>query len=199
MDPLDLAGAEGTAAGPGADVRRVVVVGMGNVLTGDDALGPTVVRVLEAGWCLPPEVETVDAGTPGADLAGVLAEADAAIVVDTVAASGRPGDVVRYDRETLLARPLQPRTNPHAPGLAETLWSLAIVDEEPVRVVLLGVVPEAVEVGRPLSPAVDAAVPRVVDAVVGELRVLGLEPRPRPEPREPELWWRLSPALAGRA
>lgn len=46
----------------------VAVLGLGNVLMGDDGFGPTVIRELEAAWTPHPEVELLDLGTPGLDL-----------------------------------------------------------------------------------------------------------------------------------
>ena len=40
------------------------VIGLGNVLMSDDGFGPFVVRVLEAAFEWPPNVEVIDAGTP---------------------------------------------------------------------------------------------------------------------------------------
>lgn len=182
---------EGPRPGP------VLVVGLGNVLTGDDAVGPTVIRVLEAGYHFPPEVDLVDAGTPGMDLASLLADADAAIVVDSIVGDEDAGTVKLYDRDVLVSRPLQPRTNPHAPGLVETLLSLELQELGPRRVLLAGVVPERVEVGVGLSPALEAAVPRLISAVLDQLNVWGVAPAPRSSPAEPDLWWTRSPALAG--
>lgn len=181
----------------GSPPARIIVLGLGNVLTGDDAVGPTVVRTLAAGWTVPGTVELVDAGTPGMDLASLLAEVDAAIVVDSVLGDAAPGTVRLYDRETLVGRPLQPRTSPHAPGLAETLLALEFQDLGPSRVLLVGVIPDRVEIGVGLSPAVEAAVPRLVQAVAEGLAGWGVDARPRPRPREPDLWWLRSPALSG--
>lgn len=175
---------------------RTVVVGLGNVLTGDDALGPTAVALFQAAWHTHPDVEVVDAGTPGMDLAALLADAGAVVVVDTVQGADPPGTVKRYSRAALLGRPLQPRTNPHAPGLAETLLSLELLGLGPGPVTLIGVVPRAVEVGRGLSPQVERALPTVLEAVADELERLGHELHRRPEPLPPDLWWRRSPALA---
>jgi len=175
---------------------RIAVVGMGNVLTGDDALGPTVVRWLDALFEMPPGVEVVDAGTPGMDLAGLLADVDAAIVVDAFSSDREPGSLETFDRETLLSRPLQPRTNPHAPGLAETLLSLEFAGLGPGPVLLVGVVPRQVDVGEPLSAPVAAAIPRVLDTVCAALTRWGAPPAPRTHPSAPDLWWQRSPALA---
>ena len=46
----------------------VRVLGLGNVLMGDDALGPWVVHHLVSTYDFPPEVAVVDVGTPGLDL-----------------------------------------------------------------------------------------------------------------------------------
>lgn len=170
--------------------RRVAVVGIGNVLTGDDALGPTVVRTLEAAWELPPGVEVLDAGTPGMDLVALVGDAADLIVVDTVLSDGGPGTLRLYDRQMLVGRPLTPRVNPHAPGLAETLLTLELSGGGPERVRLVGVVPGATEVGVGLSPAVAAAVPRAVRAVVDTLLEWGTSPTSRRVGVEPDLWWR---------
>ena len=53
-------------------MARVAVIGIGNVLMGDDAAGPTAVKLLEAGWEFSPEVEVIEGGTPGLDIASLV-------------------------------------------------------------------------------------------------------------------------------
>ncbi|HNX50942.1 MAG TPA: hydrogenase maturation protease, partial [Thermoanaerobaculaceae bacterium] len=79
----------------------IAVVGLGNVLMGDDALGPTVIRILEAGFDFAPAVTVLDLGTPGLDLTPYLSGRDSVIIVDTVNATGQPGEVRTYQREEL--------------------------------------------------------------------------------------------------
>lgn len=177
---------------------RVTVVGLGNVLTGDDAVGPTVIRTLDARWTVPEGVELVDAGTPGMDLASMLADTDAAIIVDSILGDAEPGTIRCYDRRMLVDRPLQPRTNPHAPGLAETLLSLELQGLGPSRVLLVGVIPDRVEIGVGLSESLRSVVDELVQTVVDALGALGRPPRPRHPAGEPDLWWMQSPALAGQ-
>lgn len=169
---------------------RIVVVGLGNVLTTDDALGPTVIAHLDAAFDLPPRVELVDGGTPGLDLASLLDRCRAMILVDTVASDGDPGELRVYDKETLLRRELSPRTNPHAPGVHETLHLLELLGQAPEEVLLVGVIPGEVDIGIALSAEVEAAVPRAVEVVRAELERLGAPPRPATPPRAPEMWWR---------
>lgn len=171
---------------------RIFVLGIGNVLTGDDALGPTVVNTLEAEWVVPPEVIVLDAGTPGMDLVALAAGAERIIVVDTVLTDGPPGTVKVYDRETLLGKPLTPRVNPHAPGLIESLFTLDLSGDGPTGVRLIGVVPEATDVGIGMSDALVAAVPRTVEAIVDTLREWEVQVTPCPDPEAPDLWWEVA-------
>ena len=62
----------------------VRVLGLGNVLMGDDALGPWVIHFLVETYAFPPEVEVVDVGTPGLDLVPYVAGPCGIILVDTV-------------------------------------------------------------------------------------------------------------------
>jgi len=181
-DPADGRGADG----------RIVVLGIGNVLTGDDALGPTVVTTLGAEWQIPSEVMVLDAGTPGMDLIALASGARGIIVVDTVLADGPPGTLRIYDRDTLLGKPLTPRVNPHAPGLIESLFTLDLSGHGPAAVRLIGVVPEATDVGVGMSDPVTASVPKVVDVIVRTLEEWGVPMAPSPEPVKPDLWWQVA-------
>lgn len=170
-------------------MSRVVVLGIGNVLMGDDGFGPYVARLLEAGYEFPEAVEVHDGGTPGLDLAPYLADASCLILVDTVSADGPPGTVRVWRRDDLLASPPPPRTSPHQPGLREALLASELSGTAPAEVVLIGVVPASTALGTRLSPTVDAAVGPVMEMAVAELERLGLAPQPRLPPRDPDIWW----------
>lgn len=167
----------------------VVVLGMGNVLIGDDAFGPHVVRMLDAAYEFEPGVAVLDVGTPGLDLTPYIGGSRALVVVDTVAVDGPRGRIHRYVKSDLLEKPPVPRIGPHDPGLEDALFMLELDDRAPEDVVLLGVTPEKTETGIGLSPAVREAVPWAVAAVLKELKRLDRPARPASEPEEPEIWW----------
>ncbi len=162
---------------------------MGNVLIGDDGVGPYVVRLLEARYRAPDGVEIADVGTPGLDLTPYLSGAAAVLVVDTVAADAEPGAVRTYRRDALLAAPPLPRTSPHEPGLREALLATELTDSSPAEVLLVGVVPGRTDTGTGLSPPVRAAAERLIEIVVAELERLGRPLVPREPPLEPDIWW----------
>jgi hydrogenase maturation protease len=171
-------------------MARIAVIGIGNVLTGDDAIGPHVLKVLEASYVLPPEeVFVLDAGTPGYDLTSFLADAEAVILIDSVKAKGGPGEVLVYDKKALLKKAPVLAMSPHEPGVREALMNADFMGVAPKIVRLVGVIPGSVETGIGITPEVRAAVPAAVAQVVKELLALGLRVAPRVPPLEPDLWW----------
>jgi hydrogenase maturation protease len=172
---------------------RICVIGIGNVLTGDDAVGPHVVRVVEARYALPPEVQVIDAGTPGYDLTAFLVGMDAAILVDAVRAKAPPGEVRVYEKAELLSKKPVLAVSPHEPGVREALLNADFMGVAPPIVRLVGVVPARTETGIGLSDEVRRAIPAAVERVAAELRDIGVPVADRVPPREPDLWWEKRP------
>jgi hydrogenase maturation protease len=177
------------AGGTSPPDATVAVLGLGNVLMGDDALGPTVVKVLEGGYEFGPQVSVQELGTPGLDLLPYLSGVGVLIVVDTVKGSGAPGEVRLYRRDDILKHAPDPRLSPHDPGLGDALLTLQLSGGGPDDVLLVGIIPTEVKTGVGLSDAAKAAVPRAVAAVVDALTRRGFPPRPRRAPQPPDLWW----------
>jgi len=168
---------------------RIAVIGMGNVLMGDDAAGPYVIETLNARFQFEYGVEAIDLGTPGLDLTPHIMGLDTLILVDTVLSDGPPGELRRYEKSALMRQTFRPRISPHDPALAEALTLAELTSACPRRVVLIGIIPEKCKKGTTLSPAVHRAVGDAVDAVIHELRECGAEVRFRSEPRRPNIWW----------
>lgn len=169
------------------------VLGLGNVLMGDDAFGPWVVHELSAGWTFPDGVEVVDVGTPGLDLTPFLSGAGTVVIVDTVHADGAPGELKLYGKAALLSSPPKPRVSPHDPGLVEALLLLDFAGTGPEEVLLVGAIPLSTGKGTALTPALRAAVPRAAEAVVAELSRLGLAAARREGAARSLPWWEAPP------
>jgi hydrogenase maturation protease len=147
---------------------RTVLIGVGNPVRADDAVGLHVARAVRArapGAC---DVEELWAG--GLSLVEAMSGYDRAIVVDALAGEGvAPGEVVRLGLDELGS--CRTVTNPHDTSLPEglALWREAGV-AIPSRILVLGVgAVDLATLREELSPAVAAAVPRAVEAVLDEL------------------------------
>lgn len=169
-------------------MKSVAVYGIGNVLIGDDAVGPTVVSHLTALYDLPSNLVVEDLGTPSLDLAGRLCGFDAVIFVDAVSAKGEPGDLRFYNRAEILKHPPSLRLSPHDPSLKETLLTVELMPDAPTYIRLVGVIPRSLEQFR-LSDEVKAAVPRAIEAVLAELEGQGITLTRRVGATVPAAFW----------
>ena len=166
----------------------VAVYGIGNVLIGDDAIGPTVVHHLQALYEFPPNVIVEDLGTPSLDLAARLLGTDIVFFIDAVSAKGTPGELRTYTREQILRHPPGLRMSPHDPSLKETLLTLELLPNGPSSITLIGVIPESLDQFG-LTPTVRAAIPAVIDAVLAELGRVGVVATPRVGAAVPAVFW----------
>ena len=77
--------------------KRVLVLGCGNILFGDDGFGPEVVAYLEAHHAIPEDVCVVDAGTSARKILFPILldeqKPEHIIIVDAVDASRSPGEI----------------------------------------------------------------------------------------------------------
>ena len=174
-------------------MKKVLIGGIGNVLLGDDGVGPYVARLLAANHDFAKGVEVADLGTPALDLIDQLAGRDAVILIDSVKAEAAPGTVLLYRKEDICRHSPQVRMDPHAPALVEVLLSAELFGIAPPDVLLVGIVGESYEVGCSLSAAVSASLVRAVMAVLDELDRLHVEHRCRTHPGETGIWWANAP------
>lgn len=170
-------------------MTRIAVIGIGNVLTGDDAIGPHVVRAFEALYQVPEEVSVIDGGTPGLDLTAYMADLDGLVVVDALRARGTAGEVKVLDKAGILNKGPIVAMSPHEPGLRESILHAEFQGVTPRELKLVGVVAGSTEFGVFLTPDVRAAVPAAVEAVRREVEGMGVAVRPRTPPLAPDLWW----------
>ncbi len=166
---------------------RALVIGLGSVDRGDDAVGPAVARLVAALFGVdvgqgrptgtPADVDVLVHEDPSA-LIDLMPGWDLVVVVDAMRADVRAG-VVRVLRVGAGAPALPVRTGPtgtHDLGLAGVLALAAVLDRLPVALRVVGVQAASFEPGAPLSAAVACAVPRAVDAVLEELAALAGAP-----------------------
>lgn len=154
------------------DRRRLLVLGLGNLLCSDDGVGVYAVRQLLARYRPGPRVEVLDGGTLGLALLGYLGEADDAVLVDAIAAEDPPGSLVRLSGEEVVPA-VRDRLSVHQIGVFDLLLAARLIGAEPGRLRLVGLVPDSVELGCELSTAVAAGLDPLVEAVASEVRELG--------------------------
>ena len=150
---------------------KTAIYGIGNILLGDDGVGPAVVRHLSSNYSLPADVTIEDLGTPSLDLPAYLAGYDTVIFIDAVKMDAPPGTIRVFSREEIIAAAPGIRISPHEPTINDALIVLDFAGTAPRDVVLVGIVPETLDGGMALSPRVAGAVGRAGEVVVGQLGI----------------------------
>lgn len=172
-----------TRPSPAGEASRidVLVLGLGNVLCGDDGAGVIAVHRLRRDVDVPDGVRVVDGGTLGLDLLALVAASDRVILVDAVRGDGPPGTPVRLAGDDV-APAVYERLSAHQIGVADLLAGAALCESYPSEVVIVGVVPQTTDLAFGCTPAVAARIDDLVERTLVELRAMGVEPRRRSEP-----------------
>lgn len=141
---------------------QIVVIGCGNLLRGDDAVGPILVRHLwESG--VPDGVTLVDGGTAGMDVAFKMRGARQVIIVDACATGVAPGTIYRVPGHELEDLPSLDGLHTHQfrwdHALSFGRWLLR--DEYPTEITVYLIEAAQTDHGAPLSVVVEAAMHEV--------------------------------------
>jgi hydrogenase maturation protease len=151
---------------------------MGNILLEDEGLGIRALEALQQAFEFPPEVELLDGGTTGMGLLDDIGGRRHVLVLDAVQTGEPAGTLVAMRGEEVPVY-FGVRVTPHQLGLADVLATLALSDEQPGSVTVLGLVPESLELTLELSASIRSRLPALVDAAAEELCRLGYPLRPR--------------------
>jgi len=140
---------------------KVVLLGIGNTLRGDDGFGPEVARRISR---LIPD-RAFDAGTVPEDFLGPIVKFRPALVIIADAASfgGRPGELRLLRIDQLCGNCL----GTHAPSLS--LIEQFLKSECGAKTLVLAAQPKAMAFGASLSPQMAAAIQAAADLLISAL------------------------------
>ena len=153
---------------------KVLVLGIGNLLIGDEGVGCKTASELTRRYTFPPTVECVDGGTAGFELLTMIDDKEHLILIDALKNDQPPGTVVLVEDEHV-PKAFLARTTPHQLGICDVLAAAQLCDAMPKRLTLYGIEPKQLDVGIGLSPEVEAGMEKTIGAVVEQLRHFGYE------------------------
>ena len=154
-------------------VTTVLILGVGNIILSDEAVGVRAVEALAAAYDLPPGVRALDGGTSGMEMLDDIADVDLLIMVDALNTDQPQGTLLRLAGDEVPVF-FRQKLSPHQIGLPDVLASLEFAGRSPKDMVIIGVEASNFELGLEMSPAIAACVPQLVDKVVGELAARGI-------------------------
>lgn len=176
--------------------KKILVIGMGNVLMQDEGVGVRAVEELENRYIIPEGVTVIDGGTTGMELFEPIRNCDQLIVVDAINTGDSYGTLVRIDNDEIPAF-FQTKISNHQLGLSDLLALLRLKNEVPEQVTIIGMVPHSLENKLGLTEAANAGLVGMVAKLVEELASLGVQLQARKESRVG--YWRKAAELEASA
>jgi hydrogenase maturation protease len=158
----------------------LLVLGLGNLLCRDDGAGIRTIEWIDRYYRAPEGAQVLDGGTLGLSLLPYLELAERAILVDAVATHAPAGSLVRLAGEHV-TRAVGHHLSVHQIGVVDLLEGARFVGRMPRELVLLGVVPEALDLGVELSSSVANSIADLGESVIREAQRLGFRFAPRTE------------------
>lgn len=146
--------------------RLILVLGLGNDLLTDEAVGIRVVRYLAEILPDDRDLQILDGGTLSFTLAGPIAEASGLIVIDATRFGASPGTVAVFEGEAMDRKLNGTCSSVHEVGLADLFDIARLTDSLPARRCLVGIEPAAIDWGNDLSGPVAESVPEAAAKVV---------------------------------
>ena len=155
------------------DQKRILILGIGNLLFKDEGIGIHVVNRLKD-MTMPPYVEVIDGGTLSSYFIEIVGGRKKIIVIDAIKADGLPGTIYRLTDKDIENK---------RKGYYRTVFEQEFIDAwkttyllgtQPEEVVYIGVEPEdtgekslMLEIG--LSPTIEKRVPEIIEMVMKEI------------------------------
>ncbi|HVE55892.1 MAG TPA: hydrogenase maturation protease [Pyrinomonadaceae bacterium] len=148
---------------------KVLILGIGNILMGDEGIGVAVVRALEK-TVLPESVECLDGGTGGFVLLEPMQNAERVILIDATIDGAKTGTVRRL-------RPRfstdYPRTlTAHDIGLKDLLDTFYLLGDTPDVTLFAVSIPPLQDLKTGLSNELLPVVPQVAKMVLEEASII---------------------------
>ncbi|MGA2430316.1 MAG: hydrogenase maturation protease [Candidatus Acidiferrum sp.] len=144
----------------------ILVIGIGNPLRGDDAVGRLVARHL--GKRNVPALRVLEHDGEGASLMEVWKDEKVVMVIDAVSSHTEPGTIHRFDAASEVPQKRLFQASTHAFGLYEALRLARSFGQLPPRLIVYGIEGKSFGIGQRVSDEVKDAASRLVDRILEE-------------------------------
>jgi hydrogenase maturation protease len=122
------------------DRNRVTLLGIGNILMGDEGFGVHFVRWFSKRYLTTDDVRIVDGGTLGYALLDIICSCDHLFVVDVLKVQDIPGSIYRFTKEEMELH-MPPPTSAHEVTFPDVLFKTELMGESP-ETIFLCIVPQ---------------------------------------------------------
>jgi len=142
--------------------NKILILGIGNVLMGDEGVGVHAIKELEK-ESFPPNVNLLDGGTGGFHLLEYLQEYPVIIMIDATM-DGKPAGTISLI-EPKFATDFPKSLSAHDIGLRDLIESTAVLGELPKMFLITVTIDSIQSMEMELSPEIEKQIPAVIGKV----------------------------------
>ena len=153
-------------------VNKIVVLGIGNLLLGDEGLGIHLIQMLEDKPLEYKNVEIIDAGICN-DFTSFIDDHCGLIIVDAITGGREPGTVYNLTINDIVKE--NEYSSLHSMDILDSLSLLESLGEKPCKVVVTGIEPKSIAPSLTLSEEVSKSINDLMQIVLSEIDKLNTE------------------------
>ena len=147
--------------------KKIVIIGIGNVLLKDEGIGIHVINELEK-YKLPSNVEIYDGGTGGFKLIDLMHGANKVIFIDAVETGKAPGTIIVFKSEDVRLTYQKRKYSLHDTDLLEVLKMASLLDNT-TEIKIIGIQPKKIKYSTTLSQELKDSIPNIINIVFKEI------------------------------
>ena len=149
---------------------KIIVIGIGNSLVGDDGLGPKVVQKLQQEeWS--EKILTLNGGTYPLNYLKELSQAQYVIAVDTIKGGNSVGTIYNFDLADIRSN-INYNTNAHNYTLPQVIDLAQEMTFLPQQVIYYGIEPSNLNLSNQLSNPVKKASIKLIEKIKNQIILL---------------------------
>lgn len=145
----------------------IAVLGLGNLMRTDDALGMVLLERVGADSRMRDDVRLIRGGTLGLDLLNDLRGVTHLLALDAADVGAAPGTLIRFEAAQLASLPVSKSV--HLLGFVDLIGVLRLLDAAPDEVVFVGAQPKETGWGTTLTAALAERLNELSDAVFEQI------------------------------
>ncbi len=154
--------------------NKNIVIGIGNLLFCDDGIGVIAIKYMNENFEFTPELELLDGGTLGFNLAEYFLEYDNVFIIDTISINDKAGEIYKIPSQELLGSGAY-KSTAHEVEVVQMLEACELQDKK-AKVTIFGIVPQDIQnVKIGLSDILKRKFNLLVETVIKEIELLEIK------------------------
>lgn len=159
----------GSYAEAGLQTPEITVLGIGNLVVGDEGFGVRAAELLDERYECGNNVQVIDGGTLGMELLPFVTGTQKLLVLDSINGGQEPGTMFCFKDDEVMAH-FQDKMSTHEVGIQDVLTLLKVTDKPIPHVTVIGAQPYKLGAGVGLSPEMERLLEPIVEKAVEQLR-----------------------------